>query len=220
MKDFLKSSVGRKYIMAITGLVWMGFVFTHMAGNMLILVSADLYNAYGHAIVSNKPLLYGAETVIILALITHVFTAISLTLENRAAKNSRYAVQSNGAKAVSTASRYMAVQGSMILAFIILHLITFKYGTVYETTVNGVQMRDLSKLVVETFTQPGYVAWYVVCLLLLMFHLSHGAASIFQSLGFLERKMQCGVKKFAWIYAIVVAGGFLSQPLYVFFFHN
>ena len=220
MLDFLKSTVGRKYIMGLTGLVWMGFVFTHMAGNMLIFISPDAYNSYGHAIVSNKIILYGAESVLILALIAHVFTAISLTLENRAARKTRYAVGPSGAKGASWASRTMAVQGSAVLAFIILHLITFKYGTHYDTTVNGVQMRDLSRLMFEVFQQPGYLAWYVVCLFLLMFHLSHGAASIFQSFGFLERKMQLGIKKFAWIYAIVVAGGFLSQPLYVYLFHN
>ena len=79
MTDFLKSTVGRKYIMGITGLIWMGFILTHMLGNMLILVSADLYNAYGHAIVSNKLLLYTAESGLVAALIVHVVTAISLT---------------------------------------------------------------------------------------------------------------------------------------------
>jgi succinate dehydrogenase / fumarate reductase cytochrome b subunit len=106
------------------------------------------------------------------------------------------------------------------LAFIILHLITFKYGTEYNTVVNGVPMRDLHKLVLEVFQQPGYVAWYVVSLVLLMFHLSHGAHSIFQSFGILERKMQKSLKKFAWLYAVVVVGGFLSQPLYVFLIHK
>jgi succinate dehydrogenase / fumarate reductase cytochrome b subunit len=206
--------------MGLTGLVWMGFVFTHMAGNMLILFSPDAFNAYGHSITSNKLLLYTAETVLLIALIAHVTTAILLTLENRAAKKNRYAMQASGDKGTSLASRTMGAQGSAILAFIILHLSTFKYGAVYETTVNGVQMRDLAKLTFETFSQPGYVAWYVSCLILLMFHLSHGAASIFQSLGFLERKMQSGIKTFAWVYAAVVAVGFLSQPLYVFFFHS
>jgi succinate dehydrogenase / fumarate reductase cytochrome b subunit len=206
--------------MGATGLVWMGFVLTHMAGNMLILVSADLYNSYGHAIVSNKPLLYGAESVLILALVVHVITAISLTLKNKSSRSTRYAMTPNGAKGSSWASRYMAVQGSAVLAFIILHLITFKYGHEYTTTVNGVEMRDLHKLVLEVFQSPGYVAWYVVCLVLLMFHISHGAGSVFQSFGFLERKMQQGVKKFAWTYAVIVIGGFLSQPLYVFLLHK
>ncbi|MFN3695886.1 MAG: succinate dehydrogenase cytochrome b subunit [Pseudobdellovibrio sp.] len=220
MLDFLKSTVGRKYIMGITGLVWMGFVLTHMAGNMLILVSPDLYNAYGHAIVSNKPLLYAAETVLVLALLAHVGTAISLTIQNKKARNTRYAMTPNGEKGASLASRTMAVQGSIVLAFIILHLATFKYGAHYETVVDGVKMRDMHKLVVEVFHQPGYVLWYVVSLFLLMFHLSHGAHSVFQSFGILERKMQCGLKKFAWTYAIVVVLGFLSQPAYVFLFNK
>lgn len=220
MFDFLKSTVGRKYIMGLTGLVWLGFVLTHMIGNMLILVGADLYNAYGHAIVSNKPLLYVAESVLVFSLVVHVFIAITLTIQNRKSRQSRYAITPNGPKGASLASKTMAIQGSIVLAFIILHLITFKYGTEYTTNVNGVEMRDIHKLVLEVFQQPGYVAWYFVSLILLMFHLSHGAHSIFQSFGILERKMQKSLKKIAWLYAAIVVGGFLSQPLYVFLIHK
>lgn len=219
MLDFLKSTVGRKYVMGLTGLVWMGFIFGHMAGNMLLLVSADAFNAYGHAIVSNKILLYGAEVTLVLALIAHVVTAISLTVKNRSSRDTRYAVQPNGEKGARFASRTMALQGSILLAFIILHLISFKYGAHYETVVNGVQMRDLHKLVIESFKQTSYVAWYCVALVIMMFHLSHGAHSIFQSFGILERKMQDNLRVFAWVYAAVVVGGFLSQPLYVYFIH-
>jgi len=222
---FLKSTIGRKYLMGLTGLIWVGFVLAHMLGNLLILVSPDLYNSYGHAIVSNKALLYAAESGLLLALFIHVAMALLLTKQNRLAAQSqifgsRYAVAANGEKTSAWASRYMAVQGSSILAFIILHLITFKYGTHYETTVNGVVMRDLHRLVVEVFQNPGYVAWYVVCLGLLMFHLSHGVSSVFQSFGILERKFQKNIKKLAWGYALIVAGGFLSQPLYVFIFYR
>lgn len=220
MLEFIKSTIGRKYIMAITGLVWMGFIVGHMAGNMLILVSGDMFNAYGHAIVSNKILLYGAESVLVLALIAHVASAISLTIQNRTSRESRYAAAPKGDKAASLRSRTMALQGSVILFFIITHLATLKYGTHYDTTVDGVQMRDLHRLVVELFTQPGYVAWYVISLVLLMFHLSHGANSIFQSFGILERKMQDKLKKFAWFYAVIVCLGFISQPVYVFLMHK
>lgn len=220
MLEFFKSTVGRKYLMGLTGLVWMGFVLTHMAGNMLILVSPNAYNQYGHAIVSNKILLYGAETVLLLALITHVCCAISLTLRNRSARDSRYAIKPNGDKAPSRASQFMGIQGSLILVFIILHLITFKYGNYYETTVDGVVMRDLHRLIIEVFQNPTYVAWYAVCLILLLFHLSHGAHSVFQSFGILERKMQVGLKKIAWIYGAVVVAGFLSQPFYVFLLYK
>lgn len=216
MLEFFKSTVGRKYLMGLTGLVWMGFILTHMAANMLILFSADAYNMYSHAIVSNKLLLYGAESVLVFALIAHVICAIGLTIQNRSARGSRYAMSPNGAKAGSIGSKYMAVQGSAILAFVILHLATFKYGTYYETTVNGVQMRDLHKLVLEIFQNAGYVAWYIVALILLLFHVRHGATSVFQSFGVLERRMQSEIQKLAWGYAVIVIAGFLSQPLYVF----
>lgn len=220
MIDFLRSTVGRKYLMGATGLVWMGFIFGHMAGNMLILISPDIYNAYGHAIVSNKILLYGTEIVLVSAILVHVTTAISLTKSNADARDTQYKITPNGPKGSSWASRNMGLQGSIILAFIILHLITFKYGTHYETMVDGVKMRDLHRLVIEVFQRPGYVVWYFISLGLMMFHLSHGAHSIFQSFGILERKMQDGLKKFAWTYAVVVVAGFLSQPLYVFLIHK
>ena len=220
MLDFLKSTVGRKYIMGLTGLVWMGFVIVHMAGNMLIFGGPDLYNAYGHALVSNKLILYGAESVLVLALIVHVTMAILLTRQNRSARGTQYAVLPKGSKSGAWASRWMGIQGSALLAFIILHLITFKYGTHYEANVNGVVMRDLHRLIIEVFHKPEYVAGYIVALILTMFHLSHGAGSVFQSFGILERKMQNGIKKGAWVYAVIVAFGFLSQPLYVFLFHK
>jgi succinate dehydrogenase / fumarate reductase cytochrome b subunit len=215
MSGFLGSTVGKKYLMGITGLIWAGFVLAHMAGNLLIFVSADAYNSYGHALTSGK-LIFVAEAILILALITHVGLAISLTIGNRAAKGSRYAVAAGGAKKVSLASRTMAIQGSLVLVFIILHIITFKFGTYYETNINGVVMRDLARLMEEVFVQPGYVAWYVICLILLGFHLSHGVGSTFQSLGLMEGTYRATWKKLSYAYAVIVALGFISQPLYLF----
>lgn len=217
MSGFLGSTVGKKYIMGITGLIWAGFVLAHMAGNLLIFVSHDAYNAYGHAITSGN-IVYIAETVLILALISHVSMAVSLTLMNKAAKETKYAVAASGQKKVSLASRTMAVQGSLILVFVILHLITFKFGTHYETTVNGVVMRDLAKLMVEVFQSPSYVAWYIVCLFLLGFHLKHGVGSSFQSLGLMEGTYRNLWKNLSCIYGFVVALGFITQPLYIFLF--
>jgi succinate dehydrogenase / fumarate reductase cytochrome b subunit len=143
--------------------------------------------------------------------------AVILTIENRKARGSRYAVTPKGDKGGSLASRTMAAQGSLILAFVILHLITFKYGTYYETTVNGVAMRDLHRLVIEVFHQPGYVVWYSVALIILGFHLRHGVQSVFQSFGFKNDHYANLIQKTAIAYAAIVAIGFLSQPFYVFF---
>lgn len=215
MSGLLGSTVGKKYVMGITGLIWAGFVLAHMAGNLLIFVSTDAYNAYGHAITSGN-LIYVAETVLILALIAHVYTAFSLTAANRAAKEQKYAVAASGEKRVSLASRTMAIQGTLILAFVIYHLITFKFGTYYETTVNGVVMRDLARLMREVFQEPAYVVWYVICLSLLGFHLSHGVGSVFQSLGLMNGRCRGVLRKLSLAYAAIVALGFIAQPLYLF----
>ena len=111
----------------------------------------------------------------------------------------------------------MAVHGSIVLFFIIYHLITFKWGPVYTIEYAGESMRDLHRLVIEVFSSPAYVAGYVVCLVLLGIHLSHGVSSIFQSLGLNHPKYTPTIKKVGWLYALVVAGGFISQPIYVFF---
>ena len=111
----------------------------------------------------------------------------------------------------------MAYTGSLILVFIILHIITFKYGTHYDATYGGVVMRDLHRLIIEVFQQTEYVAWYLLCLVLLAFHLSHGFASSFQSLGFRHPKYSQPLKCLSVIYAVIVAVGFISQPLYVYF---
>jgi succinate dehydrogenase / fumarate reductase, cytochrome b subunit len=212
---FACSSIGKKMIMGVCGAVWAGFVFVHMAGNMLILLSAELYNRYGNAIVSNKPLLYTTEVILVGSVLVHAVLGILLALENRRAKPQKYAVAAQGEKRVSLASKTMAYQGSIILFFIIYHLITFKYGTEYLVTYNGVEMRDLHRLVVEVFQQPAYVVGYVVCLLLLGWHLSHGVSSVFQTLGLNHPRYQNRIKWIGCIYALVVAAGFISQPLYV-----
>lgn len=217
MGNFLSSVVGRKYIMAISGLIWAGFVFAHMAGNLLIFVSKDSYNAYGHALTSGA-IIYVVEAVLILALLGHVVTAVLLTRGNRKARGSvGYEGKSKSEKSGAWASKWMGVQGTIVLVFLILHIATFKYGTYYETTVNGVPMRDLHRLIVEAFQQPGFVAWYLFALVILGIHLSHGAGSTLQSLGIRNDRFACWIRPMSWTYAIVVAAGFISQPLYVMF---
>lgn len=216
---FWCTTIGKKYLMALSGLIWGGFVFGHMAGNMLMFYSADAYNAYGHALTSGM-LIYVVEAALITTLAGHVLVGLMLTWQNWGARGSRYAASSKSAKAASLSSRTMIIQGSLILAFIVLHIGTFKFGTYYETTVNGVVMRDLHRLIVEVFQQPGYVIWYLVALVLLGVHLSHGMSSTVQSLGVLSHGNGRWIKTAGWIYAVVVAGGFISQPIYVYFFHS
>ncbi len=216
---YFSSSVGRKQVMGITGLIWSLFVLTHMAGNMLILVSAEKYNLYGHALVSN-PFLIVAELGLLAALTFHVVDGVWLTLQNKAARPRKYAMPTNGEKKARFQSKFMIFHGTLLLVFIILHLITFKYGTVYMTTINGVEVRDLHRLVVEVFSNTGYVIWYAISMVVVFLHLAHGFYSAWASLGIYHPRVAPYLSKFGYFYAFIVAAGFLSQPIYVYFFYH
>jgi succinate dehydrogenase / fumarate reductase, cytochrome b subunit len=95
-------------------------------------------------------------------------------------------------------------------------LITFKYGPHYTTTIDGVEMRDLHRLVIEVFQSPVYVGWYVVSMIAVFLHLSHGFYSAFASLGIYHPRYSPWLNRFGYLYAAIIAAGFLSQPLYVF----
>jgi succinate dehydrogenase / fumarate reductase, cytochrome b subunit len=212
---FLTSTIGKKYLMAVTAVVWALFVMVHMLGNMLIFVGAEAYNKYSHALISN-PIIYVLEAFLTAVLLYHAVTGITLYVRNSRTKPKFYAVTPVRVKSASIASRTMVYTGSIILAFVIWHLITFKWGPVYTVTYNGVEMRDIFKLVIEKFQEPFYVAGYTVVMVLIGMHLYHGVQSIFQSLGISHPRYNKFIKCFGYTYAVVVALGFISQPLYIF----
>jgi succinate dehydrogenase / fumarate reductase cytochrome b subunit len=205
-----------KFIMGVSGLIWVGFVMAHMLGNLLLFAGADAYNSYSHALISGN-IIYVAEGALIFSLLSHVLMGFRLTLKNKMAKGSRYHVQAAGEKKVSVASRTMILHGTVILFFVVYHLITFKFGTFYSVNVHGTEMRDIFRLVKEVFSNPGYVVGYVFCVLLLTAHLSHGVASLFQSFGINNRAHDKKIKLAGLVYAFIVGGGFLIQPIYVYF---
>jgi succinate dehydrogenase / fumarate reductase cytochrome b subunit len=216
VKAYIRSSVGTKTLVALTGLVMAGFILGHMAGNLLMLVSPQAYNHYGHAITSNLLLLYPTEIILSLAFLTHVALTVKLYFKNRQARVGSY-YQLPGEKGTTFAARTMILSGTVVGVFIILHLITFKFGPHYEVTYDGVVVRDLYRLISEKFHEPLYVAWYVFALIVLGLHISHGLKGAFQSLG-LTSSFNPNLVKVAWAFTIVVAGGFILQPIYVMFF--
>jgi succinate dehydrogenase / fumarate reductase cytochrome b subunit len=142
---------------------------------------------------------------------------LKLARENRLARPlAPSQLPSNSVKKASFASRTMALSGLMIFAFVILHLVTFKFGTYYETVVDGVKMRDLYRLVAESFQKEWYTGFYLVCMVILFTHLSHGFSAAFQSLG-LQSIHNKWLKRIGFAFALIVGGGFFSQPLYMYF---
>lgn len=216
---WLCSTIGRKQLIGISGIGLSLFVMLHMLENMLILAGPKPYNNYAHFLTSN-PLIYLAEAGLLAIFIMHLLLASLISIKNMGAREGRYAMPATGAKRTSMTQRSLWAQGLLILVFLILHLITFKFGTEYTANYGQGEIRDLHRLIIEVFKEPMYVAWYIVALIVLGFHLSHGVGSSFQTLGIHHPKYQCAIRRFSILYAVVVACGFIVQPLYVFFIHR
>lgn len=212
--NFFSSTIGKKQMVGVAGLGLSLFVLTHMAGNLLMFIGPEAYNKYAHALTSN-PLIYIIEAGLMAVFLVHLVVALGLVLKNKIAKGSTYAVAPKK-NTSSFAARTMQFQGVVIIAFLIWHLITFKYGTYYAVTYDGVEMRDLFKLMVECFGQPLYVAAYFGVVVLLGLHLGHGLASSFQTLGLNGEKYDCKIKCIGKAYAALVTTGFLLPPFYIY----
>lgn len=211
--SLFRSSIFRKQVVALTGLGLSGFLLTHVLGNSLMFLGPEAYNSYSHKLITN-PFIYVAEVGLAVLFLVHVGLTIRLTLENRRARpNTPGALASEYEKRARFGSRSMILTGLLTFVFLVFHLITFKWGTYYEATYQGVAMRDLHRLVIEKFNQPLYTGWYLLCLVVLGVHLSHGFSAAFQSLG-VENVRSRGLKRIGWAFAILIAGGFIAQPIY------
>ena len=217
MKKLFLLSIGQKYLMGFTGLGLALFVLIHMLGNLLIFAGKKTYNLYAHQLVENK-LLIVFEMGLLALFLVHVVLAVVLSVKNYFSRPEKYVRAASGWKATAWYQKSLILQGAVILVFVILHIITFKYGTYYEVTYEGKTVRDLFRLITEVFQNPLAVLWYLLALLILSAHLFHGISSSFQSLGLSHPRFDTWIKKVSFIYAGLVTLGFISLPLYVFFF--
>lgn len=205
---YFVSSIGRKQLIALTGLLLCGFLVTHLLGNVLILVGADAFNLYAYKLISLGPLLYLAEAGLAGIFFLHLGLALKVTLENKAARGQKYYVKNRTGRGETIMSATMPYTGLVLLVFVVLHILQFKFGAYYTTTVGGVEMRDLHRLVVEFFQSPLNVAWYVFAMSAAALHTAHGFQSAFQTFGWNHTVWMPKVKSLGIIYAIVVGGGF------------
>lgn len=216
---YLCSPIGTKQLMALTGLGWCGFVFAHMAGNLLFLVEPGAYNAYGNAITGGA-LYYLMEAGLLTLLLAHIAAAAAVVIRNRRARPVGYAVgQQGSAKTAATfASRTMALSGLLVLVFIVLHLITFRFGPDYPFAYKGEDIRDLHRLMVEVFQSAGYTAWYLIALSVLSLHLQHALWSSLQTMGWIPGGKEMPIRKLSYCFGALVSVGFAINPIYIFFF--
>jgi len=211
------SSLGKKYLMAITGLFLCSFLIIHFLGNIALFTDPVQFNEYTRFMSSN-PIIRIMEIVLVAGFLTHIIDAIILTRANKKAQPVKYAMNKNKS---SWYSRNMGLTGSVILAFLILHLQSFwyeyKFGEVLMTVdSNGNAIKDMFTIVKTAFSEWWYSAIYVLAMLLLGSHLNHGFQSAFQSVGLRHKKYTPTIKMLGTGFSISITVGFISFPIYFF----
>lgn len=215
-----RSSIGKKIIMAVTGVIWIGYVFMHMYGNLKIFLGAAYFNEYaeglrelGHPVFGHLHLLTIARVVLVVSIIAHVWAAVMLTRRAQAARPQKYAVKKS--VQADSASLYIRWGGVMIFLFIIYHLAHLTWGTpgVHPDYVRG----DPYANVIVGFQSVPTVFFYLLALVALAFHLYHGAWSMFQTLGLSNQGIRPALRGLAVVLAIAVPVGFALVPLAILF---
>ncbi len=204
----MNASILKKVAMAVTGLAWFGFLLSHLSGNLLLFRGAETFNAYAEFLESLGGLLYIAEVALILFLAIHVFSGIRVTIENRRARPVAYR-QNRSAGASSVGSRTMIVGGVILAVFIVIHVKSFKFSDHHGPM-------GLYGVVNAAFADPLTVAGYVLAMLALGLHLSHGLSSAFQSLGLVKPAWREKLRTMGTALGWLIACGFISMPLGLF----
>jgi succinate dehydrogenase / fumarate reductase cytochrome b subunit len=215
------SSVGKKFIMAITGLALFFFVFGHMAGNLQVFLGPESLNRYGAFLQGLGDLLWLVRIGLLATVLLHIWSAIQLTVENRAARPQPYAQQE--LVAASYASRTMIWSGFIIAAFVIYHLLHFTVGvkainltgTDFTTLKDAQGRHDVYAMVVLGFRNPVVSIFYIIAMTLLCLHLSHGVSAMFQSLGWKSPAYAPIIDRGAQAISWIIYLGYISIPISV-----
>jgi succinate dehydrogenase / fumarate reductase, cytochrome b subunit len=219
---FFSSSIGQKVIMSLTGLFLMLFLVIHLLGNLQLLADdgGEAFNTYAFFMTHN-PLIKLISYSLYFFILLHAYQGIALWLYNRSARgNSRYAVQHT--RSTERTSRNMAWLGIVIFIFLILHLWQFwlqmKMGVLPPVEVEAYDhpVQNLYLPVMEAFANPLYVLFYVVCMVVVGFHLWHGFWSAFQTLGLSHKRYTPLIKTVGYVYSVGMAVGFAIIPIVVY----
>jgi len=202
----LLSSIGKKYLMALTGLGFIGFISGHLAGNLTLYKSKEAFISYAEHLHALGPLVTVAEIGLLLFAAVHVLTGLTLFYQNFQSRPQRYCVnKSAGGRTIG--SRTMPYTGILMLFFIIIHLMNFHFVDQSNTTI--------FHIVSETFESATMVVFYIFSMVVVALHVSHGLWSSFQTLGANHPKYMPGVMILSVVFAVVVGVGFGFLPIYV-----
>jgi succinate dehydrogenase / fumarate reductase, cytochrome b subunit len=219
--NIFRSSLGKKYIMAVSGFVLFLFVVGHLVGNLQFFLGAESINRYGHFLQTNVELIWPARIFLLLMIGLHIWSAIKLSIENKAARPIPYADWNP--TTASYASRTMLMSGIIIFAFIIYHLLHYTVqvqyingtGQSFATFEDPQKRHDIFKMMVIGFKNPWVSGFYIIGIGLLCLHLSHGVSSMFQSLGLKNKVYGPCLDKGSRIIAWLIFLGYVSIPISV-----
>lgn len=222
--NFLQTTVGRKILTGVTGILLTLFLVAHLAGNLSLLAGdgGEAFNIYAKILHDLGPLLWFAEIILIILFVTHAYIGISIYLRKKKARpeDYKYYKSQGGPSKQNLASRTMIYTGSILLIFLVLHILHFKYQVfspeTYVTAYNGTEMVDLARHVEVAFLNEWIVLAYTFVMVLVGFHLKHGVWSAFISLGAGNPKKTALLYTFGTIVAIALAVGFLFIPIYIY----
>ena len=204
--NVLGSSIGKKLLMAVTGLGFCGFLAAHLAGNLVIFSGEEAFNLYAESLHRLGPIITFLELGLLLFALIHVSIGITLFYQNLTARPVRYCVN-RSAGGRSLGSRTMPYTGILLLAFVIIHLIDFHFVDKTGTTIYNI--------VENAFNGPIYVAIYVFAVIVAAVHISHGLWSAFQTLGANHPKYMPLVRTMGIVFCLVVGVGFGLIPIYM-----
>lgn len=217
--QFLKSTVGRKLLMAITGFAMVGFVMVHLLGNSSIYIGLEGINAYASKLQGLGPFVWAFRLLMLALFSVHVFFGIQLTLENRAAKPLSYAVK----KTLNTtfAGKNMIWTGLIIAAFLVYHLLHFTIHITNPEISSGVNIDasgrpDVFKMVVLSFQNTAISLIYIGAMIALVLHLFHGIQSLFQTLGLNNDRILPIITKAGKIASAIIFLGYIFIPIVIF----
>jgi len=217
--SFFSSSIGSKFVMAITGFFLIFFILIHLLGNLEIFYGAEGVNAYGVLLRSFPKLLWSMRIALIVAFILHIWISIRLSIKNKKARPITY-VQNNTIKA-TLASRTMLLSGLVVLSFLAFHLSHLTWGLVYPEHANLIDAKgrhDVYNMTVLGFQNIYVSLFYIVAQVFLCLHISHGFSSAAQTLGLTsDSKWAVFLRSFGVFLAIIISFLYISIPASVWF---
>jgi succinate dehydrogenase / fumarate reductase cytochrome b subunit len=195
--------------MAVTGLVLFGFLVGHMLGNLQVFLGREVMNHYAETLHANLPLLWGVRILLLVSVVLHAWAAIQLSTLKAAARPIPYVKPGN--VQASMGSRTMMLSGPVIALFVIGHLLHLTTGTIHPQFV---ELRAFEN-VVNGFSNPIASGLYIIAMIWVGFHLSHGIWSMFQSVGFSHPRYTALIKKLSGVFAWLLIIGFIAVPISV-----